>query len=96
MEEFYVAGVQYHDLDKCIRSINEGDELQLVPEPDNSYDPNAVKIMKDDIMLGYVPAKFSASVAADLTISNPKCYVVKVNPQNKPWERLKVKIEGGK
>jgi len=91
--EFYVAGVQYHDLHKCIRKLKKGDGLWLVPEPENSYDSNAVKIMKDDIMLGYVPAKHSASVAADIMIGNPICSVVEVNPQAKPWEKLKVRIK---
>lgn len=31
-------------------------DAELVPEPDNPKDPNAIKVIVDDILLGYVPA----------------------------------------
>lgn len=34
----------------------------LVPEPDNQYDPNAIKIIVDNIHIGYVPAKYTKNV----------------------------------
>ena len=30
--------------------------IELVPEPDNPYDPNAVKVIVDDILVGYIKA----------------------------------------
>lgn len=34
----------------------------LVPEPDNPHDPNAIKVIVNDIHIGYVPAKRTKSI----------------------------------
>lgn len=31
-------------------------KTELVPEPDNPYDPNAVKVIVDDVLVGYIKA----------------------------------------
>lgn len=36
--------------------------LTLVPEPTNPYDPNAVQIHHDGVMIGYVPRDLAAEV----------------------------------
>ena len=33
------------------------DEVELIPEPDNPHDPNAIKVVADGVHIGYVPAK---------------------------------------
>lgn len=90
---FYVAGVQFHELHKCIHRIEVNDELVIRPEPTNKYDANAIALELDEFMLGYVPKKFSAECSADLAINeNLKCVVDEVNPEKKTWEQLKVSI----
>ena len=97
--EFYVAGVQYHELKNIINDLKEGSALNLVPEPTNSYDPNAVKITykqdkDEEVMIGYVPKRFSSEVAAALTISDKAtCVISNLTPSAKPWEQCKVKVE---
>jgi len=99
MYEFYVAGVKFHELHKCINELDEGMYLNLVPEPTNQYDPNAVQIIYSNenedknSMLGYVPAKISALVTADLEISDLECKIIELNPSEKPWKQLKVLIK---
>jgi len=97
--EFYVAGVQFHDLSACINDIKVDDILALRTEPTNRFDPNAVRIELnlDDhsIMLGYIPAKgegLSAKVSAKLEMDPLICKVLEVNPGAKTWEQLKVGI----
>jgi hypothetical protein len=97
--EFYVAGVQHHDLSRVINEVAEGSELHLEPEPTNKYDKNAVKIMYDSdidehmVMLGYVPGRLSADVKHFLSrASLPICEVTKLSPDSKPWNQLMVKI----
>lgn len=34
----------------------------LVPEPDNPHDPNAIKVIVGDVLVGYVPAEKTARV----------------------------------
>jgi hypothetical protein len=99
--EFYVAGVQFHDLKTCIGEIKEGDQLNLENDPENIYDSNAVKIQYcretsdgvESIMTGFVPKKFSASVTAAMIIAEQKCVVTQLNPSAKHWEQLKVRIK---
>ena len=97
--EFYVAGVKYHNLKTCIKEIEVGAILTMTPEPSNKYDPNAVRLefpslgLGQEIMVGYVPAKISASISAALMVSKLKCEVIEVSPEKKTWEQLKVVIE---
>ena len=97
--EFYIAGVQHHQLKTCISEVEVGNCLNLILEPSNKYDPNAVRIelyslkQDKDIMLGFVPMKFSASVSALMTIQDLFCVVVELNLDEKPWRQIKVAIE---
>jgi hypothetical protein len=43
-----------------------GDRLQLVREPDNPYDSNAVRVDWRGAVLGYVPRRDNAAVARQL------------------------------
>lgn len=36
--------------------------IELIPEPDNKYDPNAIKVVSEFGMLGYVPANETSKV----------------------------------
>ena len=90
---FYIAGVKHHQLHTILDDLEEGSELELVPEPDNKFDSNAVKIVAaGDVMCGYVPRKFSAEVAALLQYESPLCTIRKLNTKAKPWEMCEVEI----
>lgn len=98
--EFYVAGVQHHQLKTCINEVQVGDELEMIPEPTNKYDPNAIQLLyptgdEEFTMVGYVPAskgEYSAKVSAEMMIRDLKCIVTEINPSAKTWEQLKVAI----
>ena len=104
---FNIAGVQFRPQDEIREAANElkvGDQLKLVPEPTNKFDPNAVKIIVeqqfldravncDRAFLGYVPKKFSSEVSGMLDIGiEIKCVVKEILPQGKTWEMLSVTI----
>lgn len=101
-QEFFVAGVQFHNLHKCLDALHQkfnSEEqevaLTLEPEPTNKYDPNAVKITFDGTMIGYVPKRFSAEVSALIEmegIENISCIITELTPSAKPWERIKVEV----
>ena len=38
------------------------DDVQLEPEPDNPYDPNAIKVIADGVFIGHVPARSTSRV----------------------------------
>ena len=102
---FYIAGVQFRPASalEAIKSLSEGDELILDPEPENKYDANAIRIMfdyeKGDLVtrehLGYVPKKFSAELTAMIEVDgldSLTCTVTKVDPGGKKWEMCEVEI----
>lgn len=95
--KFFIAGVQHHQMHKVLDRIKNGYFLQLVPEPTNKYDPNAIKIVfpvaQEDIMLGYVPKRFSSEVSASIELDKVlECVIVTFNKSAKPWEQCKVEI----
>ena len=99
--QFFIAGVQFrprHEINAAVREMKVGDLLVLAPEPDNKFDPNAVKILAGDgtgngAFLGYVPKKFSSEVSAMLGIGAPIiCTVDEVNPDGKTYEMIKVTV----
>lgn len=95
--EFFIAGVQHHRIKDVFNDLSEGDNLMLVPEPTNKYDPNAVRIefatYEKQAMIGYVPKKFSAKVSAILTVAKLECVLTEFNKSAKPWEQAKVVIK---
>ena len=40
---------------KVYRYFYKNEPVQLIPEPTNQHDPNAVKVLINDIFVGYVP-----------------------------------------
>lgn len=96
-KRFYIAGVQFHDMKRAIRHLSEGQSLQLVLEPTNKYDPNAVRIEHSEhdesFMLGYAPKKLSSEIAAMIEMGKHlECKIVELNPNEKPWNQCKVEI----
>ena len=56
MIEFSTAGIlKEGERNHLLRELRPTGAVQFVPEPDNPYDPNAVKIMYKDVKIGYVP-----------------------------------------
>lgn len=96
--EFFIAGVRFHEFHLVIDDISENDKLILIPEPDNKFDPNAVRIEYNDgdrpsVMLGYIPKKFSSEVCAMIEVGDTiKCVLTELNKDAKPWEQCKVEI----
>lgn len=52
--EVKVVGLSFR---RVTKKLQRGDKVDLVPEPDNKYDPNALAVMKDGEHLGYVGKK---------------------------------------
>lgn len=58
-----IAGVHIGNRQASCVLCKKGDELMLVPEDDNSYDKNAIKIMTfSGYDLGYIPAYLAAEI----------------------------------
>lgn len=64
--DFAVAGGHYHGLYDAIDRLGRGMRLDLVREPENPYDSNAVAVVLDGLRLGYVPRAANPLVAERL------------------------------
>jgi hypothetical protein len=94
--KFYVAGVQFReDWEHTLSNLEVGDVLDLIPEPTNKHDQYAVKVLFRSVMLGYVPAKTGESKIVSLVMqkySDVVGVVTKVDPKEKPWKALQIKV----
>ena len=61
-----LAGFRHYDGRDTWRDMKVGDRLQLVREPDNPYDSNAVRVDWRGVILGYVPRRDNAAVARQM------------------------------
>jgi len=53
----FITGIRYREnFQELLEALEEGQEVQLIREPDNPYDPNAIAIYNGKDMLGYIPA----------------------------------------
>jgi hypothetical protein len=91
--KFFIAGVKFHNLKDVISDIEEGSEFDLVPDPDNKFDPNAVKIEFAGVICGFVPMKISAEISAAIEAGTELvCQATIVNPSGKTYEMCEVEI----
>ena len=60
----------------CWKLTDVHDEIRLRKEPDNPYDPFAVKVLCDRKHLGYVPAELSKEVTE--LINKKMIYIFKI------------------
>jgi hypothetical protein len=53
---FEVKGLQENKHRKSLKNCIKYEELQLIPEPRNRFDKNAIKVKSPEGVIGYVPA----------------------------------------
>jgi hypothetical protein len=61
-----LAGFRHYEGREAWHGMSVGDRLQLVREPDNPYDANAVRVEWRGVVLGYVPRRDNTAVARQL------------------------------
>ena len=63
-----VAGVSFRqqEISECI----EGDDVELVREPDNRHDSNAIRVDSDYGQIGYIPSETAVSLAPKMDRGN--------------------------
>ncbi len=66
-----IAGTSHRNSDRTsrvagIRKCEEDDVLDLVLEPDNAYDPNAIAVFFDERQLGYFNTRLAGELTKDI------------------------------
>lgn len=61
-----IRGIPYEGREEYASQVVQGEHLLLEPEPDNLYDPNAIRIIYRDHQIGYVQSDVAKIVAREL------------------------------
>lgn len=93
VQESYVAGYRYHEGKKVWKDLSVGDALELVREPDNPYDPRAVRVDWRGHKLGYVPRLDNEGVSRQLDFGVPlKARIQHLKKSRSPRRRIIMEI----
>jgi len=88
-----VAGFQYHHGESLWSRLTPGVPLGLVREPNNPYDPRAVRIEFDGVKIGYVPRAENATIAHLMDSGrHVSASILAVRESSNPWDRIEVSL----
>ena len=88
-----LAGSQFHALADVVSQIRVGDALILKRDPTNPHDSNAIQVLWQGHMLGFVPRRENKAVARAMDRGDPLvARVVALRPEESPWRRLRFEI----
>lgn len=79
---FHIAGFTYWDGLEVFDDLKVGTELSLEADPSNGYDPNAVKILFGETMLGYIPRGENEEISKFLQLGYFDLFYIKISRIN--------------
>lgn len=93
---FFVAGTKFRNL-KEIQRIHElvyAEELQLIPEPQNPYDPYAIAIYTmDNSLVGHIPKEMTHLMRENSgVLKKYRCVFTKRTEHNPPFINVRVEF----
>ena len=90
----FVRGFQYYEGPKIISKINKSGLLEMVREPKNKYDENAIALHFDNQKIGFIPRESNEilSVLLDTKILNLQAEITHIEPNAANWESIYVAI----
>src|SRR5436190_23295616 len=90
---FYVAGTNYVDQVNLER-LKDNLLLNLKIEPDNPYDSNAIKILRENIPIGYVPKKKTSELHPYRICKIPLIVTLaRFIPEAQSWKQILVTVQ---
>ncbi len=88
-----LAGFRYGEGAVVWPLLQPGDALELVPEPANPHDPNAVRVEWHGRKLGYVPRRDNAALAWGLARGTPlRARVSRLAEHSNPARRIEFEV----
>jgi hypothetical protein len=88
-----LAGFQYYAGEELWRDMREGDKLDLIREPGNEHDANAVRVEWRGIKLGYLPRAENRAVAAEMDRGTAvSARIARLTADRNPWRRLLIEV----
>lgn len=88
-----LAGFRYYEGKQLWDEMKVGDPLQLIREPDNSYDLNAVRVEWQGHKLGYVPRADNEALARFMDRgSKAEARITRLKKSRNPWQRMEFEV----
>lgn len=88
-----VAGFQYHRGESIWTDLRVGEGVNLVREPDNPFDPRAVRVDWQGCKLGYVPRIDNAAICHLLDSGQVvTAEIVALRESDNPWVRIEFAV----
>lgn len=88
-----LAGFRHYKGKQLWSELKVGDPLQLVREPDNSYDANAVRVEWQGHKLGYVPRADNEALARFMDRgSKAEARITRLKKSRNPWQRMEFEV----
>jgi hypothetical protein len=94
IQESPLAGFPYHEGETLWPEMQEGDPLSLAHEPNNPYDPRAVRVDWQGRTLGYIPRVENTAVAQMLDRGERlTARIVRLYVAPDPWKQVTLAVE---
>jgi hypothetical protein len=88
-----LAGFRYYEGADLWDRMQVGDALELVREPANPHDPNAVRVLWQGQMLGYLPRRENRAVARHMDAGGRvEARIVRLQQHRNPWQRIELAV----
>ena len=88
-----LAGSQYYAFAEFWPQMRVGDRLELIREPDNRHDANAIRVEWQGHMIGYVPRAGNRVIAEALDAGERlSARLSSVSDNKNPWRRLAFEV----
>lgn len=88
-----LAGAQYYAVDTLWPRMRIGDALELVREPDNRHDRNAIRVEWQGQKIGYVPRRANRAVASALDRGDRLvARISRLTEDPDPWRRIEFEV----
>ena len=88
-----LAGSQYYAVSEQWREMQVGDPLDLIREPENRHDHNAIRVEWRGHKLGYVPRAENRAVAKAMDQGDKLvARIARLSEHPNPWRRVEFEI----
>ncbi len=89
-----LVGVKFSEMQANIALCKPGDKLTMIREPDNPFDPNAIKVYKDKMPLGYINRDLASQLAPRIDNGNKyMCIIQAVTGGGKKLHGVNIMID---
>ncbi|MDO5117866.1 MAG: HIRAN domain-containing protein [Eggerthellaceae bacterium] len=95
IDSFYIKGFKNFDGASALKKLKVGKKLDLIPEPDNPYDPCAMRVERKGVKLGYIPKEKNYMMSLMSFYGHAdvfECRILQVDRKADPWNQVRIGI----